>query len=209
MTSRILLFAIFLSVPSVSLSSVILTGTWTNTTFASSGDVELDISLTPPTSLITIDFDGGVFGVGDPPPLVLSGTANMDGSAMFSAMGDAFFGDVSGAIDAMGNVSVDASNLPTTGTTPTGLNVFSASLDGMLLFDSMSNIIGANFNYLVIFNNCGGPCNGPGQGGTEGIDYALGVINTTVVPLPATVWLFGAGILGLMGIGRRQAKVSR
>ena len=30
------------------------------------------------------------------------------------------------------------------------------------------------------------------------------VINSPVVPVPAAVWLFGSGLLGLVGIARRK-----
>ena len=30
--------------------------------------------------------------------------------------------------------------------------------------------------------------------------------NATVVPVPATVWLFGSGLLGLIGVARRKAR---
>ena len=29
-------------------------------------------------------------------------------------------------------------------------------------------------------------------------------INSTVVPVPAAVWLFGSGLLGLVGVARRR-----
>ena len=31
------------------------------------------------------------------------------------------------------------------------------------------------------------------------------VINTSVVPVPAAVWLFGSGLIGLVGVARRRA----
>ena len=33
----------------------------------------------------------------------------------------------------------------------------------------------------------------------------VGALNTTVVPVPAAVWLFGSGLLGLVGIARRRS----
>lgn len=35
--------------------------------------------------------------------------------------------------------------------------------------------------------------------------YELDIVNTSVVPVPAAVWLFGSGLLGLIGIARRKA----
>lgn len=40
-------------------------------------------------------------------------------------------------------------------------------------------------------------------GGTASISKAL-VLETTVVPVPAAVWLFGSGLIGLVGIARRR-----
>ena len=41
----------------------------------------------------------------------------------------------------------------------------------------------------------------------DGIATAIStdVINTSVVPVPAAVWLFGSGLLGLVGVARRRA----
>ena len=38
-----------------------------------------------------------------------------------------------------------------------------------------------------------------------GIDAGMALVNATVVPVPAAVWLFGSGLLGLIGIARRKA----
>jgi hypothetical protein len=43
--------------------------------------------------------------------------------------------------------------------------------------------------------------------GTGGLDFdALGVIHQAAVPVPAAVWLFGSGLLGLMGVRRKMKK---
>ena len=34
--------------------------------------------------------------------------------------------------------------------------------------------------------------------------YELDIVNTTVIPVPAAVWLFGSGLLGLVGVARRR-----
>ena len=39
--------------------------------------------------------------------------------------------------------------------------------------------------------------------GTEDLAYSL-VISTSAVPVPAAVWLFGSGLIGLIGIARRK-----
>lgn len=45
----------------------------------------------------------------------------------------------------------------------------------------------------------------PEEGGIERVDYAPGTVEldaVAVVPVPAAVWLFGSGLVGLAGIGR-------
>mgnify|MGYP003572549889 CR=1 FL=1 len=44
-------------------------------------------------------------------------------------------------------------------------------------------------------------------GGFSGVAYQLhlsGTIGTSAVPVPAAVWLFGSGLLGLVGVARRR-----
>ncbi len=51
-------------------NSVTATGTWTNNTFSSTGDVMADASFVPATNMATFifDIDGGVYGGADPAP---------------------------------------------------------------------------------------------------------------------------------------------
>lgn len=40
-----------------------------------------------------------------------------------------------------------------------------------------------------------------------GVNYSLNLVGTiSEVPVPAAVWLFGSGLLGLVGVARRKAK---
>ena len=46
------------------------------------------------------------------------------------------------------------------------------------------------------------------SGFTCGVNYFLhleGVVNAAPVPAPAALWLFGSGLLGLIGVARRKA----
>ncbi|VAW53711.1 hypothetical protein MNBD_GAMMA05-1214 [hydrothermal vent metagenome] len=43
------------------------------------------------------------------------------------------------------------------------------------------------------------------EGGFSGYDVAAKLGEVAVVPVPAAVWLFGSGLLGLVGIARRKA----
>ena len=43
------------------------------------------------------------------------------------------------------------------------------------------------------------------SGNTVGADIdAVGAISTTVVPVPAAAWLFGSGLMGLLGLAKRK-----
>lgn len=47
---------------------------------------------------------------------------------------------------------------------------------------------------------------GAATGGWEGrpVDYLGATVNVSAVPVPAAVWLFGSGLIGLVGIARRR-----
>ncbi len=48
---------------------------------------------------------------------------------------------------------------------------------------------------------------GPGGGWSPPIDsYVPGTVNVQAVPIPAAVWLFGSGLLGLVGVARRRQR---
>ena len=58
-------------------------------------------------------------------------------------------------------------------------------------------VTGTNTLYLYLVDT----------GGPSGLAFSgqLDVVGTTVVPLPGTVWLFGAGVFALMGLKRRAS----
>ena len=45
--------------------------------------------------------------------------------------------------------------------------------------------------------------------GTEGAAFLGGNFQLTAVPLPAAAWLFGSGVIGMLGLARRQFQESR
>ncbi|MFM9997170.1 MAG: integrin alpha [Phycisphaerales bacterium] len=86
-------------------------GTWTNTTFSSSGAIRADGVIVASTLTMTIDADGGVFGLPDPPPFTLSGPITAGGWSA-ALTGHAVFGDLSVSVNAAGQVTINGSNPP-------------------------------------------------------------------------------------------------
>jgi hypothetical protein len=46
---------------------------------------------------------------------------------------------------------------------------------------------------------------GNDQNHTQGVDDIEVFVNSTVVPIPAALWLFGSGLLGLIGVAKKKA----
>jgi hypothetical protein len=66
------------------------------------------------------------------------------------------------------------------------------------------------FDWLGIdtlaFNSFGGVNVNPGGLGGSGYQFAMDNFTFNVVPIPAAIWLFGSGLLGLIGIARRKTR---
>ena len=75
----------------------------------------------------------------------------------------------------------------------TGVNLTAVSVTG--LTDASILAFGDDFVTVDL---------GQGGGGELGWS-ATYTMETTVIPVPAAVWLFGSGLLGLIGIARRKA----
>ncbi len=156
-------------------AAAIYEGTWENLTFGSSDAVTITIDLDPASPSLVIDFDGPVFGQGNPDPLNLTGTS--DGTnANFGTTGDSFFGDV--ALTITGSVvNATVSNVPNPG-------IDQATVDSIAMAGLTDAVI--QLNYTVFFAGGGG--------------QAVGVIDAARVnpiPLPGAVWLFASALVGL------------
>jgi hypothetical protein len=149
-------------------------GQWDNITFGSSGSAALTIEDMGGGMLSgTIDLGGFVFGQGDPPPV--SFTAMLSGDTVtLDPFSDATYGDVSGDIDDMGNLSIDLLN-------PAGGVFTIVELRGTAIGDSIQ------FDYDIF--DAAGP-------------FAMGEINLRLVPPASSLALMGLG--GLIAIRRSR-----
>src|SRR5204863_2694880 len=82
------------------------TGTWRNTTFASSGAATMAMTVDTVQERFsgTFDLSGSVFGRGDPAPATFSNSYSPNGGATFSST-SAFYGTVSGTLSNTGAIS--------------------------------------------------------------------------------------------------------
>ncbi|VAW51542.1 hypothetical protein MNBD_GAMMA06-309 [hydrothermal vent metagenome] len=120
-------------------------------------------------------------------PMSLSGILLFDGAGLLAANSTldlTFSGTQGGALSdtiigfEKGKVCCSGTNYPNT-------------FDGNIM-----TLWGANFDSSADFINTGSYA-----GATLGLDFRIAL---TPVPVPAAVWLFGSGLLGLVGIARRK-----
>ena len=79
-------------------------------------------------------------------------------------------------------------------------NIANGTIDGLftLLVTSGSRTFDTNDLFIKTF----------GDSGNAGFDGTITSVQTsTVVPVPATVWLFGSGLIGLIGFAKRKHSV--
>ena len=80
-----------------------------------------------------------------------------------------------------------------------------ATTAGDLTVDTLTDNGDGTYGYTIIWTKL--ISGGPPFGGQTGHWWASGTASTatTVIPVPAAVWLFGSGLLGLVGVARRKA----
>jgi len=90
------------------------TGSWTNTSFGSTGTVSLDVVDIPGARTVTqtLDLNGQVFGVGDPAPLILIATYPDD---VAQGVANTAMGIISMTLTTDGTISGTITSLPVVG----------------------------------------------------------------------------------------------
>lgn len=111
-------------------TSATVSGTWTNPTYASTGDVTADVAFNTTTNIVTINFDidGNVYGGTDPAPetFLLDMTNFINNGTSILTFTSAIYGDVTAAItfytDNTGEFSGSATNAPNPAVTNAGFS---------------------------------------------------------------------------------------
>jgi len=90
-------------------------GSWTNTTFGSTGAIEATIEFNPDgTGVLTFDAGGFIFGAFDPPSVTFNASFDAIGVTI-DLPGDAIFGDVTVTINPDGTFTMVGDLVPTDG----------------------------------------------------------------------------------------------
>lgn len=167
-------------------------GQWDNTTFASTGALAIDFTLTPTTYSFTIDADGGVFGQGDPGPVTISGNREADGSIIVNVVDDPFFGDITGVVSNTGVLqNILFSDIPNP-------NIFSMSVAGQFAVNP-----GSIGTYVVDFDDPALRVGPPVEGGNFAQGTWSATTTSVVIPEPSSAALLALAGMGL--IRRRRA----
>lgn len=151
-------------------------GSWFNNTFMSTGSASVIVEdLGMGDIQFTMDLGGFVFGLGDPDPVVTGGTLAGGAVTFDSVMGDPLYGDVSGGVDAAGNVTIDM-------IAPAMGSFGSVEIRGTWIDETI------DLTYTIRE--------------VTGAPFADGTIQARLIPAPGAVALLGLG--GLAATRRRR-----
>lgn len=149
-------------------------GAWFNDTFATTGAIVADVSVSGPTVTISSDVGGSVFGFFDPPPSTSSVTIGPDGGLIFGGGGD-FFGSPETAVFDGENFSIEIFDVGDVGQGPSfGLMTVAGSVSaGQFVAD------------YELFSSAG-----------DNDPFAEGRIELTLIPVPgvASLVMASAGV---------------
>jgi hypothetical protein len=89
-------------------------GSWTNTTFSVTGSIRGDVFVRGGILKLVLDVDGSVFGNPNPAPFVRSAPLTVSGATLVEN-GNPTFGDFTVNINAAGQITISATNVPASG----------------------------------------------------------------------------------------------
>lgn len=88
------------------------TGTWTNTTFASTGAASVTISENSGMLSVAVDLDGNVFGGANPASETFMATINTNDATIGTAVTSTVYGDVTATLGGNGTLTISGINIP-------------------------------------------------------------------------------------------------
>lgn len=106
----LLLLPAFLLLPPLATASV-YTGSWENKTFSTTGALTIDFEIKKTSVSGSFDFDGPVFGAGDPPAIKFKAPLKSNGSGSFTVIGTGV-GDIAGSFTSKGKLTITITNIP-------------------------------------------------------------------------------------------------
>jgi hypothetical protein len=124
-----------------------------------------------------------------------SNTGPKDFALQYSTNGTTFTNFASYAVLANGA----SPNSPWSSSTGSAAYSFTQDLSSILGLNNQSSI----FFRLIETDNAAAGGGTVGSGGTDRVDNVK-ITGVSAVPLPAAVWLFGSGLMGMAGIRRRR-----
>lgn len=92
-------------------SAAIYQGSWNNKTFATTGGLTIDLTVSTTKVSGTFNLDGSVFGGGDPASITFNAPLNLDGTGNFKTLGTAI-GDVAGTFSSDGALTLIVTKIP-------------------------------------------------------------------------------------------------
>ncbi len=107
---EISMMSALLFLPPLATASV-YSGSWENKTFDTTGALTIDFTVKKSSVSGSFDFDGPVFGAGDPPAIAFKAQRKANGSGSFKVTGTAV-GDLAGSFTPKGKLTITITNIP-------------------------------------------------------------------------------------------------